>query len=745
MKFAKSLWMLLLGLSGLKIPAQHYVFSNDIPVAVNGQQLRCAWAGGLNAPQFSAIDLDNDGRLDLAIFDRVGPRLLTFLNGGTSGHIDYHFAPAFMDQFPAGLRDWVLLRDFDQDGFMDLFTAVPQVSNVRVYRNTSSLTGGTLSFALHRDTLVTVYPPTLPLYVSKSDLPAIDDIDGDGDLDILTFQLGGQLLEWHKNLSIENTGGLLGMDFDLQSRCFGHFKEDMFICKALLNQVPCGAGERAMAEPHERDKTALHAGSTTLALDLNNDGLKDLLIGDVGCPTLYSLVNSGTLQVAHFSSTEENYPGSDSSVNVRIFPASFYVDVDNDGIKDLVTAPNNTSESEDVRCVMFHKNAGADALPQFQFQRYGILQEEMIDMGTGAMPTFLDHNGDGLQDLMVGGNGRFDSLIGYLPVLQLFENTGTAQQPAFTQVSADYLGLGNHPAFTGVTGIRPTAGDLDGDGDHDLLLGCSEGTLYYYVNTAPQGSAAAFSLMATHYAGIDVGLASAPQLVDLDLDNDLDLLVGNHRGYIHYYRNTGSVQVPNFVLETDTFGMVKINDFTGQTVSNGYAQPFAVDYDGDGDLDLLVGGIEGVVEVFENIDLTPGVSFPQGSNLFGYDYGIFSSVAGAVLDSARLSYVVGDRRGGLMLLRDSGPVGLNEAASPPLAQVVLFPNPAQTQVFFQILGEATPLQTYAVHDAMGKTVLASGFRGNEGEIDLQGLESGLYGVVFSGKAGHVARRLVIQR
>lgn len=102
------------------------------------------------------------------------------------------------------------MRDFDDDGYVDIFTAVPQVSNVRVYRNTSALTGGTLSFSLFKDTIISVYPPTLALYSGKSDIPGIDDIDGDGDLDILTFGVGGQKIEWHKkSLGGKHPGGLL--------------------------------------------------------------------------------------------------------------------------------------------------------------------------------------------------------------------------------------------------------------------------------------------------------------------------------------------------------------------------------------------------------------------------------------------------------------------------------------------------------------------------------------------------------
>lgn len=744
MRFAKCLCLLLLLLAELAAHAQNYVISNDISVTRNGNTLKSAWAGGLNAPQFSSVDLDNDGTLDLLVFDRVGPRLLTFLNHGTSGQMDFHFAPAYADLFPQGLVDWVLLRDFDADGKMDLWTAVPQVSNVKIFRNTSALTGGTLSFALHEDTIITTYPPLLPLYMGKSDIPVIDDIDGDGDLDLLTFHIGGQKIEWHKNLSIENTGGLLGTEFEVQSRCFGHFEEDAFTCTALLNRVPCGTGQRYDGSGYTPAEPSLHAGSAAVSLDLNADGLKDLLIGDVGCPTIYSLLNAGTTQIAHFGSSDPHYPATDSAVAVTIFPAPYYLDMDNDGLKDLVVAPNATGQIEDERGVMFHKNTGQNNQPDFVFQRYGLLQEDMIDMGSGANPAFLDYNDDGLMDILLGGIGRFDSLTGYVPRLQLLANVGTAQQPAYDIVDADYLNLQGNPVFNGIAWIKPASGDLDHDGDWDLMLGASDGTLFYFQNTAPPNTAAVFVLTATNYAGIDVGLNSAPQLVDLDQDNDLDLLIGNHRGYIQYWDNAGTATVPNYVLVDDTLGHVKLNDYTGLTVSNGFAQPLALDYDGDSDLDLLVGGIEGVVAIFENINLQPGATFVQAGTLFGRDFGLHASPAAAVLDSSRFSYVVGDLRGGLTLMRDAGPLGSHEPQPHVAADIRLWPQPAQDRVYYRWeASDGRRLEAVELYDMLGQLVRVGQATGNQGELALGGLPAGMYRAVFSGRGIQAIRPLIV--
>ena len=78
-------------------------------------------AGGLNAPQFSSVDLNNDDILDLFVFDRIGNVVLTFLNGGTNDRADYRFAPEYISSFPEMIH-YALLRDYDNDGIMDIFT-----------------------------------------------------------------------------------------------------------------------------------------------------------------------------------------------------------------------------------------------------------------------------------------------------------------------------------------------------------------------------------------------------------------------------------------------------------------------------------------------------------------------------------------------------------------------------------------------------------------------------------------------
>ena len=114
----------------------------DVPVKENGGFLENPWAGGLNYVQVNRMDLDQDGRQDLLLFDRSGDRLLTFLDQNSTGAPDYRYAPHYADSFP-DISHWMLLVDYNCDGKKDLFVKVN--SGVGVYENISA--AGQLRFA----------------------------------------------------------------------------------------------------------------------------------------------------------------------------------------------------------------------------------------------------------------------------------------------------------------------------------------------------------------------------------------------------------------------------------------------------------------------------------------------------------------------------------------------------------------------------------------------------------------------
>ena len=139
--------------------------------------------------------------------------------------------------------------------------------------------------------------------------------------------------------------------------------------------------------------------------------------------------------------------------------------------------------------------------------------------------------------------------------------------------------------------VSATVMDWDGDGDLDLLVGAKEGRLYLRQNN---GSAAkpSFSdvneLLKTGDKEFMIpGGLTAARPVDWDADGDLDLLCGSFSGGVYFVENTGAAAVVLAEPVQLFDGNVDVGADTPAKSINWYADP--VDYDSDGKLDLLVG------------------------------------------------------------------------------------------------------------------------------------------------------------
>lgn len=106
---------------------------------------------------------------------------------------------------------------------------------------------------------------------------------------------------------------------------------------------------------------------------------------------------------------------------------------------------------------------------------------------------------------------------------------------------------------------------VDIDGDEDLFIGSLNnplGTIHFLENV---GTAAnpIFEYLDSSYFNITGDLSVIPTLGDLDGDNDFDLLVGLFDGKIDYYKNDGTPESANFVLQG------KLMDNTGTVIDIG--------------------------------------------------------------------------------------------------------------------------------------------------------------------------------
>ena len=267
-----------------------FEFVTDVPVLVAGDSLRNPWAGGLNAGQYSTIDLNQNGEPDLVVFDRTSGKLNTFIR--QDGH--YRYDPAYEALFPDDLRYWVLLADYNCDGKQDIFTYAS--SGIRVFENTSD---PQLAFTLVADPVMTEGTSgTFNLPVNSTDLPGIVDVDGDGDLDVLTFNFAaGGTIEYHQNLSQETTGTCQELVFQRATRAWGDFEE--CFCGSYAFGEPCSA---------KGGRTEHVGGKSILTWDTDGDGDQDLAFGDETCTNLAFLKNEGTREQALFLAASDTFP-----------------------------------------------------------------------------------------------------------------------------------------------------------------------------------------------------------------------------------------------------------------------------------------------------------------------------------------------------------------------------------------------------------------------------------------------------
>jgi hypothetical protein len=660
-------------------------FSDSIEVTKNGVPLSLAWSGGLNYSQFSEIDYDYDGYMDLLVFDRSNDQIRLFENRLVNGNRMYVFNPNGHTLFPTDLRYRLAAIDYNQDGKNDLFAY--GIGGVKVYKNTGNSTTG-LQWTVSKNLLYSDnWGTMLNLYVSSADIPAIVDVDLDGDIDILTYHISGEYLQYHKNLSQETYGHSDSLMFELKNECWGGFREDVNSNSVFLNDqtAPCQGGNvpNPQLKPNETEKA--HAGSTVLAIDMDGNGVKDLLLGDVAYPSINFLTNGGTTVNSNslMISANPNFPANSTPVSMQLFPAAFWVDVDFDSKKDLLVAPNAKNVSENETSIMKYKNTMSNTNPNFVFETKAFLQEDMIEHGTGSIPVLTDLDNDGLVDLFVANYFSYKPTLAKESRIAYYKNTGTINNPVFTFIDNDFLNLSQ----SGL-GLRmvPSFGDLNNDGKKDIILGLENGTLCYLQNTT-SGSIPTFSTPITNYQDhigqtINVGQFATPQLFDLNLDGKLDLIIGKKTGEILYYQNKGTLTTPSFELINSNLGNV---DVSTSISPDGFAVPHFFR-----NLDttyLMVGSLEGAIFFYDSIDenLASGTGFRTiSSNFLNQDKNIggYSACAVGDLDNdSNLDLIIGQDLGGLFFLEHDSLSNLG-LMNPffTLPEIHIYPNPAYDRI-----------------------------------------------------------------
>jgi len=487
-------------------------------------------AGTNNSPCF--CDIDNDGDLDL--FEGSACRIVYYQNIGTPDSAAFIIADSSFTNTSYYCHPTLDFIDIDDDGDYDLFLGFDWSDydgRLYFYRNIGT--------------------PEIPIMslestffegidVGNASAPEFCDINNDNDYDLFIGDKSGTV--WY----YENIGNSVNYDFqyvtsnylgiDVGNMSVPRFCDidadedyDLFVgnesvgfSNAMEGDFTFYRNDGTAANPDFTFITGqylfmdMSAGAQPYYIDIDDDSLKELLVGIVGGPVVL-FENQGTLQ-------EPNLFFSDSSLfNWVAVPRFSFGDLDDDGDYDAIVA-----QASFIDNVVLYMNTGTPMNPIFTNAYTIATQPSPTYCYTGVELCDIDNDGD--LDLFIGENCNR---------IYFWENTGSQTHPQFTMITNNYF----NQSYLQFYYQYPRFGDFDHDGDFDMIVGYHSysGVAYginYWTN---MGNAFNDSLVLTDtiafWEGDNLEGAVYPCLGDVDNDGDLDMFLGDAGGALLFYRN----------------------------------------------------------------------------------------------------------------------------------------------------------------------------------------------------------------
>ena len=443
--------------------------------------------------------------------------------------------------------------DLDGDGDLDLVAAAFDGNRITWYENDGTPAVGGWT------------PRDIATVVSGASSVAVADVDGDGDRDVVcAAYLAGDVL-WYENDGTPLDGGWTSHTIDGSasgaiSACAadidGDGDPDVLVAAYDANQfiIYENSGAGPPAWTKHAFSNVASGAVSVCAADLDRDGDLDLVGATQNADDVLWYQNDGTLNLANW--TLWTVDGSFDGVQ-----SVTTADVDGDGYLDVLAAAVNADD------VVWYENDGTPAGNGWTKRTI----DPLLDGASAAVPADLD--GDGDVDVLAAGQIAND--------VTWYENDG-AGPPGWTRHTIDGTASG---------ALAVVAEDLDRDGDMDLMAACAgAGTIVWYRNVTIHRSA---TFSPGHGVAPSLNAVPACATGDMDGDGDLDVVAADYSlNQVSWHENVSGDG----------------SAWTTRILSNSVAGAYSVstaDVDGDGDLDVLCAArVAADVIWFEN-DGTP--------------------------------------------------------------------------------------------------------------------------------------------
>ncbi|MBM3238025.1 T9SS type A sorting domain-containing protein [Candidatus Poribacteria bacterium] len=478
-----------------------------------------------SAPTF--VDIDSDGDYDMFIGEGDG-NITFYRNDGDANSPTWTYVTDKYESISVGNQSVPTFVDIDADGDYDMFVGKGE-GTISFYRNDGDATSPIWTYMTDKYESISVGNQSVPTFV---------DIDADGDYDMFVGERYGNINFYRNDGNPTSPIWTFVTERYGDIYCYGCCMKPAFVDIDGDSDYDIFPGGDWTISFYRNDGTPEEASWTYVTndyfpidlqgftapafTDVDNDGDLDMFIGQVH-GQIYFYRNDGDN-----TSPSWIYLGIVVVVNVpgnHPLALLTFVDIDNDGDKDMFVGKGWAFEEGDGGTINFYRNDGTPESPVWTLVTENYAN---IDVGRWSTPTFADIDGDSDFDLFIG---EYDGVINF------YRNDGTPEATVWVLVDENYAGIDvggkSAPAFY----------DVDDDGDLDLFVGEGNGRIVFYRNDGDRTSPI-WTFVTSNYNLIDVGRCSMPTFADIDGDGDKDLFIGEENGGINFYRNLGTPPPP---------------------------------------------------------------------------------------------------------------------------------------------------------------------------------------------------------